>query len=443
MQIARLAASRPDPLRERPEPHAGRLEAALTRALAMGRPRGTRLPLDGDAFGDAAAGEDPEAALHAGGRCTGSGRNEALPRVRSAGVRGWQADIPRCAVRGPPLGNGSRNARRSIARLLPRPAADALRRADARAAQHDIALKRWVRPGRHLQGLARHRRGGGDRRPRVRARAAGDFVAPMIRNAGACPEMGMPLADMFRAYLATADSPSARPRLTSATWRTTCCQPDPPVGVMVPVVAGIALRVQDAGPSRVVMNWVGDGSREGRRGARGAQLRGGPAAAGRLHHPEQPGGARHAARPAPRRRRLRATGRPRTAWRGGRFDGNNVLDAYAAAALAVERCRRGEGPVLLAGRDLPHGRPRDARRARGARDVRASLFEHWGKRDPMAMFEEHLVRTGISRERLAEAERSVEAEVDAAEGEAMTSRAEHMPSGSSALSGVYAEGGAP
>jgi TPP-dependent pyruvate/acetoin dehydrogenase alpha subunit len=59
------------------------------------------------------------------------------------------------------------------------------------------------------------------------------------------------------------------------------------------------------------------------------------------------------------------------------------------------------------------------------------------------MFEEHLVRTGISRERLAEAERSVEAEVDAAEGEAMTSRAEHMPSGSSALSGVYAEGGTP
>jgi len=55
------------------------------------------------------------------------------------------------------------------------------------------------------------------------------------------------------------------------------------------------------------------------------------------------------------------------------------------------------------------------------------------------MFEEHLVRTGISRERLAEAERAVEAEVDAAELEAMASRAEHMPAGPSALSGVYAE----
>jgi hypothetical protein len=55
------------------------------------------------------------------------------------------------------------------------------------------------------------------------------------------------------------------------------------------------------------------------------------------------------------------------------------------------------------------------------------------------MFEEHLVRTGISRERLAEAERAVEAEVDAAELEAMASRAEHMPAGPSALSGVYSE----
>ena len=38
---------------------------------------------------------------------------------------------------------------------------------------------------------------------------AADYVAPMIRNAAACADMGMPLADMFRAYLATADSPSA------------------------------------------------------------------------------------------------------------------------------------------------------------------------------------------------------------------------------------------
>jgi len=48
------------------------------------------------------------------------------------------------------------------------------------------------------------------------------------------------------------------------------------------------------------------------------------------------------------------------------------------------------------------------------------------------------VRAGISRERLAEAERTVEAEVDAAEAEAMKSRADRMPTGESATAGVYA-----
>jgi len=51
------------------------------------------------------------------------------------------------------------------------------------------------------------------------------------------------------------------------------------------------------------------------------------------------------------------------------------------------------------------------------------------------------VRTGISRERLAQAESAVEAEVDAAEQEAVKSKAEHAPEGASALGGVYAQGG--
>jgi pyruvate dehydrogenase E1 component alpha subunit len=116
-----------------------------------------------------------------------------------------------------------------------------------------------------------------------------------------------------------------------------------------------------------------------------------------------------------------------------------VLDAYALTALAVERCRRGEGPALLVAETFRMGGHATHDEAEARETFDASLFDHWGKRDPVAMFEEHLVRTGISRERLAEAERAVEAEVDAAEVEAMASRAEHMPAGSSALSGVYAE----
>ena len=37
-----------------------------------------------------------------------------------------------------------------------------------------------------------------------------DVVMPMIRNAGSCIIMGMPLPDMFRGYLATSDAPVGR-----------------------------------------------------------------------------------------------------------------------------------------------------------------------------------------------------------------------------------------
>src|SRR5262245_31707877 len=73
---------------------------------------------------------------------------------------------------------------------------------------HDITLRRWVKQG----VLSKAWLGTGeeavtfgnvhalDRRI--------DKVGPMIRNAGACHEMGISVADMLREYLATADSPS-------------------------------------------------------------------------------------------------------------------------------------------------------------------------------------------------------------------------------------------
>ncbi|HEY9233040.1 MAG TPA: hypothetical protein VIS78_12870, partial [Blastocatellia bacterium] len=80
---------------------------------------------------------------------------------------------------------------------------------------HDIALKRWVKQGVISKAWlgtgeeaatigpvhALNREAFGDGLPT-------DLVAPMIRNAGACHEMGMPLADMLRGYLGTADSPT-------------------------------------------------------------------------------------------------------------------------------------------------------------------------------------------------------------------------------------------
>jgi pyruvate dehydrogenase E1 component alpha subunit/2-oxoisovalerate dehydrogenase E1 component alpha subunit len=316
----------------------------------------------------------------------------------------------------------------------------------------DIGLKRLVRQG----VISKAWLGTGEeaatigpvhalRRPRAAttpvARETCDVVAPMIRNAGACLEMGMSVADMLRAYMGTMDGPARGRDGHYGDIANGVLAPISHVGDVVPVVAGIAMSFQARGTDRVAMTWIGDGSVKAgvaHEGLNFAAVRKLPvvfiiqnnqvALGTRLdqHH-------------------LAAKGEKFAQWPkaygmwGGVFDGNNVLDAYALTALAVERCRRGAGPALLVAETFRMGGHATHDEAEARETFDASLFEYWGKRDPVAMFEEHLVRTGISRERLAEAERAVEAEVDAAELDAMASRAEHMPAGPSALSGVYSE----
>src|SRR4051812_48385984 len=70
---------------------------------------------------------------------------------------------------------------------------------------HDITLKRWVKQGI----LSKAWLGTGEEAATVGTVHALDRkidkVEPMIRNAGACHEMGIPVADLLREYLATAD----------------------------------------------------------------------------------------------------------------------------------------------------------------------------------------------------------------------------------------------
>jgi len=80
-----------------------------------------------------------------------------------------------------------------------------------RARLHDVQLKRWVRTG----VISKAWLGTGEEATTVgpvHALERGtDIVAPMIRNAAACCECGMPVAAMLRAYLGSADSPSGDP----------------------------------------------------------------------------------------------------------------------------------------------------------------------------------------------------------------------------------------
>jgi pyruvate dehydrogenase E1 component alpha subunit/2-oxoisovalerate dehydrogenase E1 component alpha subunit len=308
-----------------------------------------------------------------------------------------------------------------------------------RARLHDIQLKRWVRTGvisKAWLGTGEEATTVGPVHALERGR---DIVAPMIRNAAACCELGMPVVDMLRAYLGSADSPSGGRDLHVGAWAQGVLQPISHVGDMVPVITGIALTFKMNHEARVALTWVGDGATKTAAAHEGTNF----AAVQRLpaifivqnnqvalgtplaqHH--LPGDFRDWA--------------ASYGIAGAAFDGNNVLDAYAATRLAADRCRRGEGPALLVAETFRMGghATHDEREARET--FPADLFETWGKRDPIGLYEEYLKEDGLTPERLAELEAAVTAEVEQAAEEAVRSR-ERMPAGASALVGVLATNG--
>src|SRR5205823_1947324 len=125
---------------------------------------------------------------------------------------------------------------------------------------HDVTLRRWVKQG----VIAKAWLATGEEAVTI-GNVHGldrtiDKVGPMIRNAGASPEMGISVADMFREYLATADSPSKGKDLHMGSMAKGVIAPASPVGALTPVVACMALAIKKRGEKAVVLTWVGDGA---------------------------------------------------------------------------------------------------------------------------------------------------------------------------------------
>jgi 2-oxoisovalerate dehydrogenase E1 component len=328
---------------------------------------------------------------------------------------------------------------------------------------HDVALKRWVKQGvisKAWLGTGEEAATIGpvhalNREPYADGMPT-DFVAPMIRNAGACHEMGMPLADMLRGYLGTADSSTRGRDLHIGDFNHGVLMPISHVGDIMAVTNGIALAFKLRRQPRVAMTWIGDGSTK----------------AGVFHESMnfaaverlpiiviiQDNKVALGTRLDQHHRGAFGDWPEAYGVDGFTFDGNNVLDAYAAVKLAADACREGRGPYLLIAETFRMGghATHDEREARATFD--AQLFEYWGKRDPIGLFENYLIegttdllngkrgrRTQAMREHnaqvLRETEQRVLAEIEQAENAALESRAQRLPQAESAATGVYAETG--
>lgn len=302
---------------------------------------------------------------------------------------------------------------------------------------HDITLKRWVKQG----VLSKAWLGTGEEAVTVgnvhALDRSSDLVAPMIRNAGACHEMGIPVADMLREYLATEDSPSKGKDLHIGDLEYGVIAPPSQVGSLGAVVPGVALAFKSRGERRVVLTWIGDGATKTTASHEGVNMaavlrvpvlfvfQNNQVALGTEFSSHQVG--------------------PFTAWskaygiRGFSCDGNNVLDTFAATRQAAEYARSGSGPAIIFANTFRMGghATHDEKEARLMFD--ANIFSEWGRRDPIGNFEEYLKGLGIQPSVLEDTERQIVDELAEAERQALESRDNCMPASKSTLEGVYAE----
>jgi TPP-dependent pyruvate/acetoin dehydrogenase alpha subunit len=284
----------------------------------------------------------------------------------------------------------------------------------------DIGLKRWVKQG----VISKAWLGTGEEAVTVGAVAAlepdRDLLTPLIRNAGACHMMGMELADLFRGYLATADSPSEGRDLHVGDLSQGVIQPISHMGANVPVIAGIALALQITRRDAVALTWIGDGATR----------------TGECHEGLNLAAVRHVPAVFIIQDNQVALGTRREdhgvgdleAW-GAMYgipsrsvDGNNVLEVHLAVRDAVRACRVGEGPRVVHCKTFRMGghATHDEREARSM--FSPEIFHSWGQRDPIGLYEAYLTGRGVPPQDLAAVEAEVTAEVDAAAELALQSK---------------------
>ncbi|MBP9015508.1 MAG: pyruvate dehydrogenase (acetyl-transferring) E1 component subunit alpha [Candidatus Atribacteria bacterium] len=96
---------------------------------------------------------------------------------------------------------------------------------------------------------------------------------------------------------------------------------------------------------------------------------------------------------------------------GVSIDGNNVLEVYETAQIAIERARQGEGPTFIEARTYRwKGHSKSDRQAyRTKEEVR-----EWMNKDPIKFLEKHLREETVREEELENIKKQVEREIEEA-----------------------------
>jgi TPP-dependent pyruvate/acetoin dehydrogenase alpha subunit len=266
-----------------------------------------------------------------------------------------------------------------------------------------------------------------------------DWFAPMIRNQGSLLVRGFRAADTMMQYMAKADSPTKGRDGTSHFGdieKRNMVSPISMLGDLIPVMSGVALGARLQGRNIAVMTYIGDGGQ-----STGVTYEGINFAAvqnlglvlileSNLWAYSTPSNMQYRCKDLAER--AIGYGIP-----GVIVDGTDACQVYDAAHEAVERARRGEGPTLIEAKMM---RMKGHAIHDAASYVPKQMFEFWKKRDPLARFENYLLKdkkwlTPKENEALiAEVEAVIEAEREIAVNSP-------MPTPESAEGGVFCEDG--
>lgn len=266
-----------------------------------------------------------------------------------------------------------------------------------------------------------------------------DWFAPMIRNQGALLVRGFAASDTMMQYMAKADSPTKGRDGTSHfgdVKKRNMVSPISMLGDLIPVMSGVALGARLQGRNIAVMTYIGDGGQ-----STGVTYEGINFAAvqdlGLVLFVE----SNEWAYSTPSEMQYRCKDLAERAIGYGIpgviVDGTDACQVYDAAHEAVERAHRGEGPTMIEAKMM---RMKGHAIHDAAAYVPKAMFDFWKKRDPIARFENYLVRekkwlTPKENEALIE---EVEDIIETQREIAVNSP---MPTPESAEGGVFCENG--
>ncbi len=221
-----------------------------------------------------------------------------------------------------------------------------------------------------------------------------DWIAPMIRNVGALLVKGYKPRDILTQYMARYTSPTLGKDGTSHFGDLKVRRVVSPIsmlGDLIPVMTGVAMAGRYLGQKIVAMTWLGDGG----------------TSTGVFHEGMNFAATQKAAfvcviennqwaysTPVKRQVPLHDLAERARAYGIASYivDGNDVVAVYETAKEAVERCRAGDGPVIIEAKTM---RMRGHAQHDPAEYVPKEMFDYWKARDPLDQYEKFLTENKL------------------------------------------------